>query len=150
MYGANYAAYRQTDILTGDPKRLVILCYDGAIDSLNLAKAKYLSKDYMAKGNAVQKAMDIIDYLREILDFDKGGEIAVQLDNIYNFMVRHILKSDRERNVDGFQQVIKMLEELKSAWEEVFYGVPGGNNVYVPQKELGSSSSAGVRSFEVK
>jgi flagellar protein FliS len=150
MYGANFAAYRQTDILTGDPKRLVILCYDGAIESLNLAKAKYLSEDYMAKGLAVQKALDIIDYLREILDFEKGGEIAKLLDQIYNFMIRHILKSDRERNVNGFQEVIKMLEELKSAWEEIFYGYPDSKNAFLPQEGLGSSASARGHSLEIK
>jgi flagellar protein FliS len=143
MYGPEVNTYRQTDILTADPKRLVILCYEGAIQSLNLAKAKYLSKEYEAKGKAIQKVLDILGELREALDFERGGEIANHLDSLYSFMVRHILKADLKKNVNAIDQVVVMLEELKSAWETAFYSLQNKRNVIVPQGELDPIVSKG-------
>jgi len=122
MYGSKHHLYRQTEVATADPKTLVILCYEGAIRSLKTAQQTYLSSDFEAKGKAVQNALDIISELREALDFERGGEIAKYLDAIYSFMTRYILKADRTRDTQGFEHVGAMLEELKSAWEEIFHG----------------------------
>jgi flagellar secretion chaperone FliS len=117
-----YSTYKQTGVMTADPNKLVLLCYEEAIRSLHLATLMYSSGKYEAKGKAVQKALDIINELREALDFDRGGTIATSLDSLYAFMLKHILKSDLAREVKGFGQVANMLEQLKSAWEKVFFG----------------------------
>jgi len=124
MVVGGYQMYRQTDVITADPKRLVIMCYEEAIRNLNLAALTYSSGKYEAKGKSVQKALDIISELREALDFDRGGTIANSLDTLYSFMTSYIIKSDQARNVKGLQQVSSMLEQLKSAWEKVFLGHP--------------------------
>jgi flagellar protein FliS len=122
MTGGGYHAYRQTGVMTADPKKLVVMCYEEAIRSLNSAASSYSSKDYMAKGKAVKKALDIISELREALDFEKGGTIATSLNTLYVFMTSHIIKSDLAKNMKGLQQVASMLELLKPAWEKVFFG----------------------------
>jgi len=122
MVVAGYQTYRQTDVITADPKKLVIMCYEEAIRNLNSAAQTYTSGNYEDKGKSVQKALDIISELREALDFDRGGTIAGSLETLYSFMTGHIIKSDQARNVKGLQQVASMLEQLKSAWEKVFFG----------------------------
>lgn len=121
MYGAEVRAYQQTDILTADPKRLVLLCYEEAIRNLKVAQERYLSKEYEAKGRALQKALDILAELRESLNLERGGEIARHLETLYSFMIRHLLHSDMRRNIKGFDQVMVMMDILKSAWENAFY-----------------------------
>lgn len=117
-----YQTYRQTEVITADPKRLVIMCYEEAIRNLKLASLMYTDGHFEAKGKALQKALDIISELREALDFERGGTIATSLDTLYKFMVVYIIRSDQARNVKGLQQVAFMLEQLKSAWEEIFFG----------------------------
>ncbi|MCX8117538.1 MAG: flagellar export chaperone FliS [Desulfobacterota bacterium] len=122
--GIGYQAYERSKLLTSDPKRLVLLCYEEAVRSLEEARARYLCEDYEAKARAVQKALDLLNHLREALDFEKGGEIARNLDRLYGFMIAHLLKSDQRKDVKGIDQVSKMLQELKWAWEEAFRQVP--------------------------
>lgn len=122
MVVAGYQTYRQTDVITADPKKLVIMCYEEAIRNLNIAVQTYSSGRYEDKGKSVQRALDIISELREALDFDRGGTIAHSLDTLYSFMTCHIIKSDQARNIKGLEQVSSMLEQLKSAWEKVFFG----------------------------
>ncbi|NVL89820.1 MAG: flagellar export chaperone FliS [Desulfobacterales bacterium] len=122
MYGNGVRAYHETNVLTADPKKLVIMCYEGAITNLKIARERYLSGKYEAKAKAMQKAQDIISELMQALDFEKGGEIAKNLDTLYNYMQRRLLDVEAKRDTKAVDEVICMLEELKEAWEEAFYG----------------------------
>ncbi len=131
--GKGVGAYKETNVITADPKRLVILCYEGAISSLKIARAKYLTREYEAKGLAVQKAQDIISQLIEALDFEKGGEIAKNLNALYKYMQRRIAEGDLKRDLNVFDEVIRLLEDLLSAWQEAFYGSPVKEATPVPK-----------------
>ena len=138
-----YSAYKQTDVITADPMRLVIMCYEEAIRSLNLAVLLYSSKNYEAKGKAVQKSLDIIAELREALDFERGGSIATSLNTLYGFMIGHIIRSDQTKNVKGLHQVVAMLEQLKSAWEKVVLGRSEESSAEIQDLDLGLRVSGG-------
>lgn len=120
MYFNGIQSYRKTDIFTSDPARLVIMCYEGAIDSLKLAKEKIKEKDYETKAKAIIKAQDIIDELLCSLDFEKGGVIAANLSRLYNYMLRRILFGDVNKDMSAIDEVIGMLSELLSAWQSIY------------------------------
>jgi len=121
MYGNRNGinAYKQINVTTADPKRLVLMCYEGAIGSMKTAKGKYISGEYELKGKAIQKTQDILSLLMSSLNFEKGGEIARNLESLYNYMLRRIVEGDVKGDVKVFDEVILMLDELESAWKEV-------------------------------
>ena len=119
MYGNGIDAYKQTNVITADPKRLILMCYEGAISSLKTARERYVSKEYEAKAKDLQKAQSIIGELAQSLDFEKGGEVARNLNSLYNYMLRRITEGDVKRDVKAFDEIILMLEELESAWKEI-------------------------------
>jgi len=119
MYNNGIQSYRKTNVITSDPVRLVIMCYEGAIDNLKLAKEKMKEKDYEKKAKAIIKAQDIIEELICSIDFEKGGEIANNLESLYNYMLRRILQGDLNKDVGPIDEVIGMFTELLSAWQEV-------------------------------
>jgi len=114
-------SYRKTNVMTADPKRLILMCYDGAIDTLKIGKQRMAERDYEGKSKAFTKAQDIINELLCALDFEKGGSVAKNLDSLYNYMLRRIIDADLKKNVGAIDEVIAMLSELKTAWEEIFY-----------------------------
>ena len=120
MYNNGIQSYRRTNVTTANPKRLVLMCYEGAMDSLRIGKQKLIEKDYEEKGRALTKAQDIINELLCSLDFEKGGAIARNLDSLYNYMLRRILHAEINKDISAIEEVIGMLNELKSAWEEIF------------------------------
>ena len=122
MYNSGVQMYRKTNVVTADPKRLVLMCYEGAIDSLKIGKQKIAEKDYEEKGKNIAKARDIISEMKSSLNFEEGGTIASNLDSLYNYMLRRIIEADLANNVQAMDDVIGMLEDLKSAWEDIFYG----------------------------
>jgi flagellar secretion chaperone FliS len=119
MYCNGIQSYRKTNVITSDPGRLIIMCYEGAIDSLKLAKEKIKEKDYEKKAKAIIKAQDIIEELICSLDFEKGGEIANNLESLYNYMLRRILQGDLNKDVKAIDEVIGILSDLLSSWQEL-------------------------------
>ena len=121
MYTNGIQSYRRTNVITADPKRLVLMCYEGVIENLKIGKQELLKKDYETKGKALTKAQDIINELVCSLDFEKGGSIARNLDSLYNYMLRRVLHANLKKDISAIDEVIEMLNELKSAWEEIFF-----------------------------
>jgi flagellar protein FliS len=119
MYGECIEAYRKTEVFTSDSRKLIVMCYEGAISSLRLARESYETRDYATKARALQKAYDIINELMISLNFEKGGAIAANLDALYKFMVRQLMMGDLNRDLKAFDQVIGMLEELAWAWKNM-------------------------------
>ena len=119
MYEAATRSYRQMNVLSADPLKLIHLCYEGAISSLKRAKEAYASQDFPAKGKALTKALDIIHELNASLDLKRGGDVAKNLRGLYLFMTHALIKADVDRDLKVFDEVIQMLEELKTAWQEV-------------------------------
>ncbi len=122
MVGYGYNSYRRMDVLTADPKKLVIMCYETMIRNLKSAKEKYLANDFEGKSEAIQNTLDIMTELRSALDFQRGGIIAKNLDALYAFWGNYILKADRTRDFKALDDVTSMLEEIKSALDQAYYG----------------------------
>ncbi|MHB8770840.1 MAG: flagellar export chaperone FliS [Syntrophales bacterium] len=119
MYQTVAKTYQRANFTTANPMRLVLMCYDGAIKSLKLARERYLVKDYEGKAKALKKALDIINEINVSLDLERGGDIARNLRSLYLYMVQTLTDADLKRDVGMFDQVIRMLEELESAWKEI-------------------------------
>lgn len=122
MYSKGIGAYQQTGVLTADPKRLVLICYEEAIRNLKIAKEKYISRNYEEKAQALQKTHNFISALDSALDVEKGGNIASNLRALYNYMRHRLLEADLKKDLKAMDHIIWMLVELKSAWEAIFNG----------------------------
>ena len=120
MYSNGIQTYRRARVMTADPGKLVVLCYEGAIDNLKIGKQRITEKDFEARGKALDKAQDIISELLCSLNSEKGGSIARGLDSLYNYMLRRIIHADLKNDLRAIDEVIGMLTELKAAWDEIF------------------------------
>jgi flagellar protein FliS len=146
MNGNGINAYKQANVITANPRRLIILCYETVINNIKMARESYILKDYETKAKCIQKAQDIIYELMNALDFEKGGEVARNLYALYNFLTRHILEADLKKDVNALAEVIAMTAELKSAWEEIL----NGNSTKDITSGLRSSTDMGKKSTHAR
>jgi flagellar protein FliS len=110
-------AYKQNEIATADPGTVLLMLYQGAIDSLNRA-AMHLAEGKMAeKGKCVLRANDIINQFLASLDYDVGGELAQNLEGLYRFMLEQILIANVNNDPKTFKMVAALLSTLKQGWE---------------------------------
>ena len=118
-YATAQQAYRDSSVLTAPPERLVVMLYDGAHRFLFQAAHAMRSGDISLMNNRMQRAEAIISELRQTLNFEKGGEIATRLESIYAFCQKHLLEARLKRDPDRIEQVMKLLAELRDAWDQV-------------------------------
>jgi flagellar protein FliS len=118
-YATAQQAYRDSSVLTAPPERLVVMLYDGAHRFLFQAAHAMRSGDVSMMNNRMQRAEAIINELRVTLDHEQGGDISVKLDSIYSFCQRHLLEARLKRDPQRIEQVIKLLGELREAWDQV-------------------------------
>ena len=74
------AAYQQADVNTADPLKLVIMCYDGAISHLRIARDSIVARELERKADAFDRASDFIGELNRALDFDRAQAFGMRLD----------------------------------------------------------------------
>jgi len=109
----------QTSITDADPHKLIQLLYSGAIERINMAKARMQAKDYAGKAKLLNKAIEIVGGLRAFLDFDKGGELAAQLEALYDYMERTMLEASMKNDVDKLDEVLDLLRTVKEGWDGI-------------------------------
>lgn len=114
------SAYSKIDLETAvnsaTPVQLIILLYDGAISALAAAKGQMQDMKFAEKGRLISKAIGIIDGLRSVLDFEKGGDISQNLGELYEYMKRRLAVANLKNDQAGPTEVISLLNELRSAW----------------------------------
>lgn len=109
----------QTSITDADPHKLIQLLYNGAIERINMAKSKIQAKDYAAKAQLLNKAIEIIGGLRSFLDFEKGGELATRLEALYDYMERALLEASARNDVAKLDEVLNLLRSVKDGWDGI-------------------------------
>ncbi|MDP4546827.1 flagellar export chaperone FliS [Marinobacter sp. MDS2] len=109
----------QTSITDADPHKLIQLLYNGAIERINMAKARMQAKDYEGKGKLIGKAIEIIGGLKSFLDFEKGGELATRLEALYDYMERTLLEASAKNDMAKLDEVISLLRSIKEGWDGI-------------------------------
>ncbi len=120
-YGRTLGQYRKTEISTAGKMDLVVMCYDKSIQFIKQAKAECTQGAFEKKAKLLQKTLDIINELQSSLDFNKGGEIAKNLDAIYSYLTRRLIRGDIEKDYSAFDETVRLLSDLKEAWEGIAY-----------------------------
>ena len=101
------------------PHRLIQLLMDGALEKIRAAKGLMERRDIPEKLRQINWALSIIDGLRQSLDMGKGGEIAQNLDALYDYIQRRIVVANMENDPRIMDEVAGLLIEIKTAWDAV-------------------------------
>lgn len=110
----------ETGIGAASPHQLVVMLFDGALVSVLSAQTHMKDGNIPAKGAAISKAITIIDNgLRAALDHKAGGEIAANLDALYDYMGRRLLQANLENNAGILEEVRKLLADLRETWNAI-------------------------------
>ncbi|HSC80657.1 MAG TPA: flagellar export chaperone FliS [Chitinolyticbacter sp.] len=115
----------QAQIESASPGRLIVMLYEGAIKSAQLGKLHMQNGEIAAKGEAISKAIAIIDEgLRMALDHEQGGELSANLDALYFYMIQQLFEANLHNRPELIDQVVSLLGDLRDAWESITQPAP--------------------------
>lgn len=108
-----------SSVEAASPHRLIEMLMNGALEKIAFAKGYMERGNISEKGGHISWAISIVDGLRASLDLKTGGEIAQNLDDLYDYMTRRLARANVENNPDILDEVASLMSSVKSAWEQI-------------------------------
>ncbi len=122
---ASYGDVKVTTGVTGaDNVQLIQMLFDGLIESLSTARGHIEHGMIGEKSKALARAGRIVVGLQGALDFDKGGDIARNLNDLYNYVTRRLFHVNAHNDLEALDEVHNLMSEIRGAWAMVPQLVP--------------------------
>lgn len=119
-FNAYTAVSLESQINGATPHQLIVLLYDGAINAMRRAEIYFQSGNIARRGEMLSRAINIIDNgLRAGLDHDKGGEIASELESLYEYISRTLLEANLNKSGENLPHLIALMTEMSETWQSV-------------------------------
>ena len=122
-FRAGTARYQSVDIASriegATPHQLVQIMYEELLKALDAMAFATARGDYVQRGQQQSKALGVLTGLETSLDFDKGGQIAVDLVAIYREARRLVVAGGRENDARMVSQAREMIQEIAAAWDAI-------------------------------
>ena len=109
----------QAQALSADPHRLIQMLIEGGLTRLAQARGAMQRDQTALKGELIGKAIAIVGGLRQGLDVEKGGELATNLDSLYEYMTTRLMEANLKNDPAIIEEVSELLREVKSGWDAI-------------------------------
>lgn len=115
--------YKSVDLNTAvesaSPHQLISMLFRGTLEALAKANGAIERKDIQLRTAQLNKACEIIVNLKGSLDLEKGGEVAENLDGLYDYMLRTLLEANRNSDVAKVKEVSGLIAEIAEGWSQI-------------------------------
>lgn len=116
------SAYTQTKTQSGvesaSATQLITMLLDGALERIARARGHVNRGEIAEQGELIGKVIDIVASLDSYLDHDKGGEVSVTLESLYDYLVRQLYQANLQSDVLILDEVASLLSEVRAGWVE--------------------------------
>jgi flagellar protein FliS len=110
----------ETSVSTADSHELVNLLFEALLQSLVAAKGAIQAGDLQAKGRAIVKSVRIIEEgLKAGLDEERGGELAANLRNLYDFSILRVTEANLHNDAAAVDEVIQTIQPVADGWRQI-------------------------------
>lgn len=116
QYATNYI---ETAVTEATPHKLVSMLYDGALKNIALIKVFFEQKNIEKRVEHLNKLIAILLGLKGGLDLETGGEVAANLNNLYDYMVKQALQASYRDQPEMLDELVTLLKDLKESWEQM-------------------------------
>jgi len=106
----------QTSVVDVDRHQLIQLLFNGAIERINMAKARINAKDYEGKNKLINKAVEIVSGLRSFLDLEKGQDLAKNLFDLYVYCEHRLVQANMRNDLEALNEVLGHLKTIQEGW----------------------------------
>lgn len=120
-FAQGYQAYQNTSVNVkasgADIHSLVLMLFDGFLDELARVEGHIQAKRYDKKADGVEKLLKILGGLDASLDLTHGGEVAINMHNLYQHCGQSLLRASMKNNLAELTHVREIMANLQEGWQ---------------------------------
>ena len=109
----------QARAVDASPHRLIQMLIEGGLTRIAQARGAMERGQTALKGELIGKSVAIIGGLRDGLDHERGGELAANLDSLYEYMVTRLTEANISNEPAILEEVAGLLRDIKSGWDAI-------------------------------
>ncbi|ARU89177.1 flagellar export chaperone FliS [Pseudomonas sp. M30-35] len=113
------AVNTQAQAVDASPHRLIQMLMEGGLTRIAQARGAMERGQVALKGELIGKAIAIVGGLRDGLDLQQGGELAANLDSLYEYMSARLFEANVKNQVEPLEEVAGLLRNIKSGWDAI-------------------------------
>lgn len=113
----SYQQTRAAEVFTASPHKLIEICLAGALERVAIAKGAMQRGALAEKAGRISAAVAIVEHLKMSLDAKAGGELAMNLDRLYDYVMRRLAQANVSNDVEMLDEVSGLLGQIKSGWD---------------------------------
>lgn len=102
-----------------DPVKLIQLLMTKAVEQLTLARGHMERGEVAPKAEQLSRAVAIIDTLNGLVDLDRGGEIARNLRDLYDYATQRVTYANLKNDTQALDDATRVLREIKAGWDGI-------------------------------
>jgi flagellar protein FliS len=106
-----------TGVATADNVQLIQMLFDGLSESLASAKGHIMNNAIEEKSKAISRAGRIVVGLQGALDFERGGELAQNLNELYAYVTRRLFHVNAYNDLTVLEEVQSLIKDIAEAWK---------------------------------
>lgn len=109
----------QARLVDASPHRLIQMLMEGGLSRIAQARGAMERGQTALKGELIGKSIGIIAGLRESLDHQQGGELAGNLDSLYEYMIARLTEANVSNEPELLEEVSVLLRNVKQGWDAI-------------------------------
>ena len=109
----------ESGVEAADPHRIIQMLMQGTLDKISIAMGHMRRHEDDAKGSNISLAVTILGGLAASLDQEEGGEIAVNLALLYDYMTRRLLEANLRKDPAILREVHGLMRQIKQGWDAI-------------------------------
>jgi flagellar secretion chaperone FliS len=117
------ASYRTVSVDTASPGKLILMLYDGALRFLRTAEDGFAldcpRQRQETIHNNIMKAEAIVQELQRCLNVRDGGDFAVNMFRLYDFMMQQLIDANIAKDPEKIRTVLRLLGDVRDAWAQM-------------------------------
>lgn len=111
-----YHQYKQNEVATAAPGKLLLMLYNAALKNLKLSRLAVEEKNFEQVNSYLGKSQDIVLELMASLDLAQG-DLALQLNALYGYMHQRLVVANIQKDIGIITEVAGMITELRDVWK---------------------------------